>query len=60
MNKETVKAVVDTGLQKKSTHQKNKEDEEKEYVLDPNPPRLTLGKLLCTLICDFFVFIYNN
>ncbi|XP_072184362.1 RING finger protein 32 [Excalfactoria chinensis] len=44
--KEMIKAVVDTGLQKKSAHQKNKEDAEKEYVLDPNPPRLTLAQKL--------------
>lgn len=55
-----VKAVVDTGLQRMSTHRKNKEDDEKEYVLDPSPPRLTLGKLLYVLICEFFVFIYHN
>ncbi|XP_021242491.1 RING finger protein 32 isoform X2 [Numida meleagris] len=46
VNKEMVKAVVDTGLQKKSAHHENKEDAEKEYVLDPNPPRLTLAQKL--------------
>lgn len=60
VKKEMGKAVVDTGLQKMSTHRKNKEDDEKEYVLDPSPPRLTLGKLLYVLICEFFVFIYHN
>ncbi|PKK32339.1 ring finger protein 32 [Columba livia] len=43
VNKETVRAVVDTGLRKKSTHYRNKEDAEKEYVLDPSPPQLTLA-----------------
>ncbi|NXC46517.1 RNF32 protein, partial [Penelope pileata] len=46
VNKEMVTAAVDTGLRKKSTHHKNKEDAEKEYVLDPNPPRLTLAQKL--------------
>uniref|UniRef100_A0A8C9LEW1 RING-type domain-containing protein n=1 Tax=Pavo cristatus TaxID=9049 RepID=A0A8C9LEW1_PAVCR len=46
VNKEMVKAVVDTGLQKKNTHQKNKEDAEKEYVLDSDPPQLTLAQKL--------------
>nr|XP_060638565.1 RING finger protein 32 [Anolis sagrei ordinatus] len=45
VNKETVKAIVDTGLKKKTSnhHQKN-EDPEKEYVLDPCPPPLTLAQ----------------
>ncbi|XP_052646551.1 RING finger protein 32 [Harpia harpyja] len=46
VNKEMVRAVVDTGLRKKSTHHKNKEDAEKEYVLDPSPPQLTLAQKL--------------
>ncbi|XP_065485870.1 RING finger protein 32 [Caloenas nicobarica] len=46
VNKEMVTAVVDTGLRKKSTHYKNKEDAEKEYVLDPSPPQLTLAQKL--------------
>lgn len=37
-------AVIDTGLQK-TTEGPKVEDPEKEYVLDPAPPRLTLGKL---------------
>ncbi|XP_071661422.1 RING finger protein 32 isoform X2 [Patagioenas fasciata] len=45
-NKEMVRAVVDTGLRKKSTHYKNKEDAEKEYVLDSSPPQLTLAQKL--------------
>ncbi|KAK4826379.1 hypothetical protein QYF61_008050 [Mycteria americana] len=46
MNKEMVRAVVDTGLRKKSTRHKNKEDAEKEYVLDPSPAQLTLAQKL--------------
>ncbi|XP_009682220.2 RING finger protein 32 [Struthio camelus] len=46
VNKEMVRAIVDTGLSKKSAHHKNKEDSEKEYVLDPNPPQLTLAQKL--------------
>ncbi|NXX56347.1 RNF32 protein, partial [Scopus umbretta] len=46
VNKEMVRAVVDTGLRKKSTHHKKKEDAEKEYVLDPSPPQLTLAQKL--------------
>ncbi|XP_014800391.1 PREDICTED: RING finger protein 32 [Calidris pugnax] len=46
VNKEMVRAVVDTGLRKKSTQHKIKEDTEKEYVLDPSPPRLTLAQKL--------------
>ncbi|KAK2524219.1 Rnf32, partial [Columba livia] len=46
VNKETVRAVVDTGLRKKSIHYRNKEDAEKEYVLDPSPPQLTLAQKL--------------
>ncbi|XP_025958706.1 RING finger protein 32 isoform X3 [Dromaius novaehollandiae] len=46
VNKEMVRAVVDTGLRKKITHHKKKEDSEKEYVLDPNPPQLTLAQKL--------------
>ncbi|NXU54798.1 RNF32 protein, partial [Turnix velox] len=46
VNKEMVRAVVDTGLRKKSTRHKNMEDGEKEYVLDPSPPQLTLAQKL--------------
>ncbi|NXW33448.1 RNF32 protein, partial [Phaetusa simplex] len=46
VNKEMVRAVVDTGLRKKSTRHKNTEDAEKEYVLDPSPPQLTLAQKL--------------
>ncbi|KAM6134390.1 RING finger protein 32 [Pterocles gutturalis] len=46
VNKEMVRAVVDTGLRKKSTRHTNKEDAEKEYVLDPRPPQLTLAQKL--------------
>ncbi|NXL01485.1 RNF32 protein, partial [Mesembrinibis cayennensis] len=46
VNKEMVRAVVDTSLRKKSTHHKNKEDAEKEYILDPSPPQLTLAQKL--------------
>ncbi|NWI26380.1 RNF32 protein, partial [Sula dactylatra] len=46
VTKERVRAVVDTGLRKKSTHCRNKEDAEKEYVLDPCPPQLTLAQKL--------------
>ncbi|NXO54583.1 RNF32 protein, partial [Aramus guarauna] len=44
--KQVNKAVVDTGLRKKSTLHKNKEEAEKEYVLDPSPPQLTLAQKL--------------
>lgn len=50
-----VRAVVDSGLRKKSTHHKNKEDAEKEYVLDPSPPQLTLGK---PLYSDLWIFVF--
>ncbi|NXI90457.1 RNF32 protein, partial [Psophia crepitans] len=46
VNKEMVRAVVDTGLRKKSTLHKNKEEAEKEYILDPSPPQLTLAQKL--------------
>ncbi|KAM9232310.1 LOW QUALITY PROTEIN: RING finger protein 32 [Leptosomus discolor] len=46
VNKELVRAVVDTGLREKSTDHKHKEDAEKEYVLDPSPPQLTLAQKL--------------
>lgn len=35
--------MIDTGLRKKTPGPKV-EDPEKEYVLDPKPPPLTLGK----------------
>ncbi|NXV27458.1 RNF32 protein, partial [Rissa tridactyla] len=46
VSKEMVRAVVDTGLRKKSTRHKNTEDAETEYVLDPSPPQLTLAQKL--------------
>lgn len=49
-----VRAVVDTGLRKKNIHYAKGEDPEKEYVLDPNPPQLTLGND-CILICMFLL-----
>lgn len=63
VNKEMAKAVIDTGLRKKSTHHKNKEDAEREYVLDPNPPRLTLGKpniyIIFRFMNSFILFKIN-
>ncbi|KAM9287887.1 LOW QUALITY PROTEIN: RING finger protein 32 [Cariama cristata] len=44
VSKVIFREVVDTGLRKKSSHRKNKEDAEKEYVLDPSPPQLTLAQ----------------
>ncbi|NXT53082.1 RNF32 protein, partial [Pluvianellus socialis] len=46
VNKEMVRAVVDTGLRRKSAHHKTKEDAEKEYLLDPGPLQLTLAQKL--------------
>uniref|UniRef100_A0A670J875 Ring finger protein 32 n=1 Tax=Podarcis muralis TaxID=64176 RepID=A0A670J875_PODMU len=46
VKKETVRAVVDTGLKKTSRHQQKNEDPEKEYVLDPCPQPLTLAQQL--------------
>uniref|UniRef100_A0A8C5KYF6 RING finger protein 32 n=1 Tax=Jaculus jaculus TaxID=51337 RepID=A0A8C5KYF6_JACJA len=43
--KRDAKAVVDTGL-KKSSQSPKVEDPEKEYVLDPTPPPLTLAQKL--------------
>ena len=43
--KRNTKAIIDTGL-KKTTQGPKVEDPEKEYVLDPKPPPLTLGKLI--------------
>ncbi|XP_016052493.1 PREDICTED: RING finger protein 32 [Miniopterus natalensis] len=43
--KRNVKAVIDTGLQK-TTQGPKEEDPEKEYVLDPKPPPLTLAQRL--------------
>ncbi|XP_068002516.1 LOW QUALITY PROTEIN: RING finger protein 32 [Melanerpes formicivorus] len=45
-DKETVTAVSDTGLRKQDSHHKPKEDAEKENVLDPSPPVLTLAQKL--------------
>lgn len=43
--KRDAKAVIDTGL-KKTPEGSRVEDPEKEYVLDPTPPPLTLGELI--------------
>ncbi|XP_055125769.1 RING finger protein 32 isoform X3 [Symphalangus syndactylus] len=43
--KKDTKAVIDTGL-KKATQCPKLEDSEKEYVLDPKPPPLTLAQKL--------------
>lgn len=40
--------MMDTGLRKTAEGPKG-EDPEKEYVLDPTPPPLTLGKLTWSL-----------
>lgn len=40
--KRDVTAVIDTGI-RKTTQAPKAEDPEKEYVLDPTPPPLTLG-----------------
>lgn len=39
----SAKAVIDSGL-KKTTQGPKVHDPEREYVLDPKPPPLTLGK----------------
>ncbi|XP_066483618.1 RING finger protein 32 [Tiliqua scincoides] len=44
VNKERIRAVVDTGLRKPSSCQRKHEDPEKEYVLDPCPQLLTLAQ----------------
>ncbi|XP_007666045.1 RING finger protein 32 [Ornithorhynchus anatinus] len=41
-----VRAVVNTGLKKPNIQHRKMEDPEKEYVLDPNPPPLTLAQRL--------------
>ncbi|NXL47494.1 RNF32 protein, partial [Podilymbus podiceps] len=46
MNKKMVRAIVNTGLRKKSARHKTRDDAEKEYVLDPSPPQLTLAQKL--------------
>ncbi|XP_029089485.1 LOW QUALITY PROTEIN: RING finger protein 32 [Monodon monoceros] len=43
--KRNTKAIIDTGL-KKTTQGPKAEDPEKEYVLDPKPPPLTLAQKL--------------
>ncbi|XP_008047996.1 RING finger protein 32 [Carlito syrichta] len=43
--KRDTRAVIDTGLKKSSQYRKV-EDPEKEYVLDPEPPQLTLAQKL--------------
>ncbi|XP_042330955.1 RING finger protein 32 isoform X2 [Sceloporus undulatus] len=44
VKKETIRAIVDTGLKKTSHRQQKNEDPEDEYVLDPCPPALTLAQ----------------
>ncbi|XP_072508206.1 RING finger protein 32 isoform X2 [Notamacropus eugenii] len=44
--KKYIKAVVDTGLKKTATKTSRGEEPEKEYVLDPHPPPLTLAQKL--------------
>ncbi|XP_063001805.1 RING finger protein 32 [Elgaria multicarinata webbii] len=46
VNKKTTRAVVDTGLRKRSSRQQKNEDPEKEYVLDSCPQPLTLAQKL--------------
>lgn len=51
VNKEKIRAVIDTGLKQTNKQPNNQnnpqtEDPEKEYVLDPYPQPLTLGKIL--------------
>ncbi|GCC31901.1 RING finger protein 32 [Chiloscyllium punctatum] len=46
IDRSTVKPVVDTGIKRKEGRKKRKEDEEKEYVLDPKPSGLTLAQKL--------------
>lgn len=40
--KRNAKAIIDTGL-RKTTESPKVEDPEREYVLDPTPPSLSLG-----------------
>lgn len=51
--KRNTKAVTDTGLPK-TTQGPREEDPEKEYVLDPKPPPLTLGKLTSSFMFGLF------
>ncbi|XP_048367866.1 RING finger protein 32 isoform X1 [Sphaerodactylus townsendi] len=51
VNKENVRALVDTGLRKASSHQRENEDPEQEYVLDPCPQPLTLAQKLGLVDC---------
>lgn len=51
--KRNTKAVTDTRLPK-TTQGPKEEDPEKEYVLDPKPPPLTLGKLTSSLRFGLF------
>ncbi|XP_067908033.1 RING finger protein 32 isoform X1 [Heterodontus francisci] len=44
IGRNTVKPVVDTGIKRKEERKKIKDDEEKEYVLDPKPLGLTLAQ----------------
>lgn len=50
VNKENVRALIDTGL-RKTSHQQENEDQEQEYVLDPCPLPLTLGKSCSSMFC---------
>lgn len=59
VKKETVRAVVDTGLKKTSRHQQKNEDPEKEYVLDPCPQPLTLGKLCYNVLFERILIKLN-
>lgn len=52
--KRNAKATIDTGLKKTTQGGPKAEDPEKDYVLDPKPPPLTLGKSdLITLILTY-------
>ncbi|XP_060103897.1 RING finger protein 32 isoform X2 [Heteronotia binoei] len=46
VNKDNVRALIDTGLRKKGSHQQENEDPEQEYVLNPCPQPLTLAQKL--------------
>ncbi|XP_044534561.1 RING finger protein 32 [Gracilinanus agilis] len=49
--KKDIKAVVDTGLKKRAPPTHKEEESEKEYVLDPVPPPLTLAQKLGLTEC---------
>nr|XP_056713632.1 RING finger protein 32 [Euleptes europaea] len=46
VNTENIRALIDTGLRKTSSHQRETEDPEREYVLDACPQPLTLAQKL--------------